>query len=138
MPSRGDILYSRNASVGSACLIKEDKQFCMGQDVCLIRSQKYSGNYLEHLLNSDFILKEVERILIGATIRRINISEIKELKIICPPIRLQKIICETISKSTRKIDLAISKSQQEITAIKEYREALITDLVTGKRSIPKT
>jgi hypothetical protein len=26
--------------------------------------------------------------------------------------------------------------QQEITAIKEYREALITDLVTGKRSLP--
>jgi type I restriction enzyme S subunit len=138
MPMSGDILYSRNASVGAASLIKGDKQFCMGQDVCLIRSQKYSGNYLEHLLNSDFVLKEVERILIGTTIRRINISEIKELRIICPPIRLQKMVCETISKSTSKIDLAISKAQKEISSIKEYREALITDLVTGKRSIPQS
>ena len=32
----------------------------------------------------------------------------------------------------------LSKIKKEITAIKEYREALITDLVTGKRSIHQT
>ena len=48
----------------------------------------------------------------------------------------QKQIVEFIKKEHQIIDLAISKAQQEITAIKEYREALITDLVTGKRQAP--
>ena len=37
---------------------------------------------------------------------------------------------------TEQIDLIISKAQKEISAIKEYRESLITDLVTGKRCLP--
>ena len=41
-------------------------------------------------------------------------------------------------KETTAFDIAISKAQKEIAAIKEYREALITDLVTGKRSISPT
>ena len=45
-PMQGDILYSRNASVGSACYITGDSDFCMGQDVCLIRSKKFNGRYL--------------------------------------------------------------------------------------------
>ncbi len=35
-PKGGDILYSRNASVGSAALVVENDEFCMGQDVCLM------------------------------------------------------------------------------------------------------
>ena len=135
-PINGDILYSRNASVGSACFVDGVTDFCMGQDVCLIRSKKFNGRYLEHVLNSDLILRRVESILIGATIRRINISEIKKLNVPFPPIEIQNLICSKIEISTKIIGTAISKAQQEITAIKEYREALITDLVTGKRSLP--
>jgi hypothetical protein len=36
------------------------------------------------------------------------------------------------------IDVITNKIKKEISAIKEYREALITDLVTGKRSIPQS
>jgi type I restriction enzyme, S subunit len=104
----------------------------MGQDVCLIRSKKYNGQYLEHLLNSDFVLNFVESILIGSTIRRINISDIKCLKVLCPPIEIQSLICEKIVTSTTKIATAISKAQQEISSIKEYREAIITAAITGQ------
>ena len=46
-------------------------------------------------------------------------------------------IVKDIEEGIAKIDLAISKAQQEITSIKEYRDAVITDLVTGKRSVPQ-
>jgi len=46
-------------------------------------------------------------------------------------------IVEFLNEETKIFDLAISKAQKEISSIKEYREALITDLVTGKRSVPK-
>ena len=65
-------------------------------------------------------------------------EKIKELKIAFPSIEEQKVICNYLDKETTAFDIAISKAQKEISAIKEYREALITDLVTGKRSIPQT
>ena len=65
-------------------------------------------------------------------------NEFMSITIIYPPIEEQNLIIEEINKKISSINLAISKAQKEIAAIKEYREALITDLVTGKRSIPQT
>jgi hypothetical protein len=47
---------------------------------------------------------------------------------------LQKVV-QLISQSGNTDELQISEAQKEISSIKEYREALITDLVTGKRSL---
>jgi type I restriction enzyme S subunit len=64
-------------------------------------------------------------------------KELLELNIIIPPLTEQNEIVKQIEKEIRSIDMTIKKTQQEISASKEYREALITDLVMGKRSIPQ-
>ncbi len=66
----------------------------------------------------------------------VNKKTFAELPVLCPPIDEQNQIIDFIKHEVSGINLAISKAQQEITAIKEYREALITDLVTGKRGLP--
>ena len=72
-----------------------------------------------------------------ATVESIEMSDFTNFYLPVPPLEEQQKIIEYISQIFNDIDLAISKAQQEITAIKEYREALITDLVTGKRRIPQ-
>jgi type I restriction enzyme S subunit len=72
------------------------------------------------------------------TLMYVNKQVFAELPILFPPIDEQNQIVDFIRNETTKIDLAISKAQKEIELIKEYRETLITDLVTGKRSIPQT
>ncbi len=42
-----------------------------------------------------------------------------------------------IEEKLNELNMVIEKAQKEISSIKEFREALITDLVTGKRSIPQ-
>jgi type I restriction enzyme S subunit len=49
-----------------------------------------------------------------------------------PTIEEQKRIVEHIKTETRALDIAISKAEREIELIKEYREALIAEAVTGK------
>ena len=46
-------------------------------------------------------------------------------------------IVTVFNQRNNPIRRAIEKAQKEISSIKEYREALITDLVTGKLSIPE-
>lgn len=51
-PRRDDIIYSRNASVGSAARVHDDREICLGQDLCLVRSTEISQDFIEHFLNS--------------------------------------------------------------------------------------
>ena len=71
----------------------------------------------------------------GGVRQAIGFPDVKQLPILLPPIEEQnKIVAEQI-KQTNKINSLIAKAEQEVLSIKEYREALITDLVTGKRSV---
>lgn len=47
----------------------------------------------------------------------------------------QEEICKYINSETRSIDIAISKAEREIELIKEYREAMIAEAVTGKSKL---
>ena len=83
---------------------------------------------------TDFYITEMN----GTTIFNLSLHSLKNTPITIPPKKEQENIVKNINDGVSKINLAISKAQREIAAIKEYRETLITDLVTGKRSIPQT
>lgn len=51
---------------------------------------------------------------------------------ICPPLDEQDSIVSYITKKTAKINTLTSKLQQEIESIKEYKQRLISDVVTGQ------
>jgi type I restriction enzyme, S subunit len=66
-----------------------------------------------------------------------NISQdlIKSLKIPLPLLPEQELLVKLIEKETSQIDSAISKIEQEISLIDEYRTSLIYQAVTGKIQI---
>jgi len=68
-------------------------------------------------------------------IQNLDFNNYMQNMIAIPPAEEQNKIVDSIELESRKIDLAISKAKREISAIKEYRESLITDLVLGKRGI---
>lgn len=72
-----------------------------------------------------------------ATVESIEMKDFTNFSLPIPSIDEQQEIVEFIHQAYQTIDLAISKAQKGIASIKEYREALITDLVTGKRSVPQ-
>lgn len=51
---------------------------------------------------------------------------------ICPPLEEQNAIVNYINEKVVKIDTLTSKLQQEIDSIKEYKQRLISDVVTGQ------
>ena len=69
----------------------------------------------------------------GAKMPRANWNFIGNLKIVLPPIEEQNRIVNYIKTETATIDTAIAKTQKEIELIKEYKEALISEAVMGKK-----
>lgn len=68
----------------------------------------------------------------GSAQPKLTQEALMSLKIIEPPINEQNEIYSFIKKETNKIDTIISKTQQEIELLKEYKTALISEVVTGK------
>jgi type I restriction enzyme S subunit len=62
----------------------------------------------------------------------IGMGDFGRMKITIPPIKEQEEIIKHIIKETARIDTIISKTEQEIELMKEYKTALIIEVVTGK------
>lgn len=136
-PRLGDIIYSRNATVGDAALVTTDVRFCMGQDVCLIRAQKQFPKFLLYLFRSAPLMEQVESLMIGSTFRRINVGQIHAFWICVPPLSEQVAIAAYLDAETAKLDALVSKVEEAIERLQEYRTALITAAVTGKIDVRK-
>lgn len=66
-----------------------------------------------------------------------NISQdtIRKQKIAVPPVEEQKMIADYLGKKCVSIDSSISKAQHQVDLLQEYKQSLITEVVTGKRKV---
>ena len=66
-----------------------------------------------------------------------NISQdvIRKQKIVIPPHPEQTIIASFLDKKCASIDSSISKAQHQVELLQEYKQSLITEVVTGKRKV---
>ncbi len=132
LPVRGDIIYSRNASIGSAARVTDQPPFCMGQDICLVRPSDFRSDFLEFALNSKAVLGQIDSMTVGSTFRRINVDRIRNYWLPQPPHNEQKMIVEYLEQFGARLHRIVGAITSAIEHLTEYRSALITNAVTGK------
>jgi len=91
-------------------------------------------NYVIHAINSKEVNSSAELVSTGTTRIRINLTEIKNLKIPFPPLVIQQKIASFLDHETAKIDTLIAKQEKLIELLKEKRQAVISHTVT--RGLP--
>jgi type I restriction enzyme S subunit len=131
-PVAGDIIYSRNATVGDAALVRTDERFCLGQDVCLIRPSGHDPRFFLYLFRSKPLLQQVESLMIGSTFRRINVSQIKAFWIALPERSEQSAIADFLDSELTRLEHMIEKADTVLSRLQEYRAVLIASAVSGK------
>lgn len=92
-----------------------------------------NGKYFHYLSRSNNYIEEFYRLGRGivADLWTTRFSEMKNLMIPLPSLEEQKEIALFIEKESAKINSLISNLQSEISYIKEYKQRLIADCVTG-------
>ena len=134
-PKRGDIIYSRNASIGIAAYVETDEPFCMGQDVCLITSTAESQLFLAYALNTVGV-DQPEAQKIGSTFSRVNVAQVLELMVPTPHHSVQCELARVFDSMRRDRDHTAHAHTRQIELLQEHRQALITAAVTGELDIP--
>ena len=134
-PLRGDIIYTRNASVGVASFVDTDEPFCMGQDVCLIRSKDEDQRFLTYALNT-LGLDQLEQEKIGSTFTRVNVARIGDLRVPVPSPERQRSIADHLDQRQAMYASLGSTLDRQVALLQERRQALITAAVTGQIDVP--
>jgi type I restriction enzyme S subunit len=135
----GDVLFTRTSEtieeigISSICFQKIKGAVFAG---FLIRFRPNEGNlnknfskyFFRSKIPRTFFVKEMN------LVTRASLSQelLKRLPILLPPIEEQKKIGEFLNKKTNEIDDIVGKTRNEIELLKEYKSALISEVVTGK------
>lgn len=69
------------------------------------------------------------------TVDSVRLYMIQNFLMTVPPKKEQGIICEYIERQESIFNIAISKAQHQVELLQEYKQSLITEVVTGKRKI---
>ena len=83
-----------------------------------------------HLYNSD--LKKILYTLGGGLRQTLRFDELKKFPVPFTTLEEQKEIVEYINKYINEIDGLVSTEQKKIELLKEYRQSLISEVITGK------
>ena len=132
----GDIIYSRNASIGIASYVSTNEPFTMGQDVCLIRSKDQDQRFLTAVLNS-FGIDQLEEMKVGSTFSRVNISQILDLRIPDADPQEQTHIASRLERLEEHHGRLVVRLDRSIDLLKERKQALITAAVTGQLDLAR-
>lgn len=90
------------------------------------------NSFFYELLVSKIIQTQIKREVIGSTIPTISETKILNMKTVLPPnIEIEKIV-QYIEGIKQKFNSIISINKEQIKKLKEYKQVLINEVVTGK------
>jgi type I restriction enzyme, S subunit len=130
----GDLVYAIRGSIGEVAMVPEDLEGAnLTQDAARVAYTRAThGPWLLHALKSAVVFAQLEAGALGATIRGINIRDLKRASIPVPPCPEQQTIAAFLDREIAKIDALGAKVRDAIDRLKELRVALISAAVTGK------
>ena len=127
----GDILMSVRAPVGEVNI--SNKPYAIGRGLCSIKAVNISSGYLWY-----FMMKSKDDFRFysnGTTFDAITINIINNFILTVPSKNEENMIVEFLNKETSKIENLVINIKTVIEKLKEAKQSLISEAVTGKIEI---
>jgi type I restriction enzyme S subunit len=125
----GDVLFGKLRPYLEKVYISKINGFCTGE---FLNFKEFGGDklYLYYFLFSHGFIEVVNSSTYGAKMPRAEWDFIKNLKIPTPPSKEQQAIAAFLDTQCTSIDGIISKMEQQVEILKQYKTSLITETVT--------
>ena len=132
---KGDVLLNiTGGSIGRCYFVTDEFEDAnVNQHVCIVRpNELIMTEYLYYILSSEIGQLQIDLCQTGGNREALNFEQLKKFLFALPSIEEQTKIISKIQKKKHTIDDTILKSLEEIELLKEYKTALISEVVTGK------
>ena len=136
----GDLVYAIRGSIGDVETVPEELDGAnLTQDAARVAyTSATHGRWLLYALRSRTVFSQLEAGALGATIRGINIRDLKRALIPVPPRCEQEQIASFLDSETARLDSLSAQIRKAIDHLNELRTALISAAVTGKIDVRET
>lgn len=133
----GDILFVKTGSTyGKTSLVnKLPMEATINPQIVVFKDIKVNNHFLYYLLTNDIVQMQVSLTVGGSTIPTLSQDNILNYVIPVAPKNEQDEIANYLDKKCKSIDSSISKAQHQVELLQEYKQSLITEVVTGKRKV---
>jgi type I restriction enzyme S subunit len=135
---RNDIVFAIRGAVGACAMVPEEVEGAnITQDVARVSPlPSVDPSWLLYALKSRTLQQQAESRIVGATIRGINIRDLKRVRVPVPTLADQQRRAEALGHAQVHRDQVFARRQRQRDLLVERRQALITAAVTGELAIP--
>ena len=100
-PQRGDVLFSKDGTVGKVHVVTTDRPFAVLSSLAILRPihGEVDAAYLGHALRSPQVLDDALRKKTGSAIRRIVLADLKRVNVPLPSLPEQRRIAEVLDRA---------------------------------------
>lgn len=114
---RGDVLITKDGTIGIPCVVDTDREFSFFVSVALVKPQRdiLDGPFLACALRSPYLQERMRERSRGDMIRHLVLREIRDLMVPVPPLSDQRRIAAYVGDLQTKAD-ALKRLQTETTA----------------------
>lgn len=133
-----DILLAKRGEIGKSYLVPKcnDPMTLAPNTYLLITDKTKVDNKCLFYFFQSYVGVEILRLLNkSTTLGALYKDDVKSINLPLAPLTEQKEIASYLDKRCASIDASISKAQREIELLQEYKQSLITEVVTGKRKV---
>jgi type I restriction enzyme S subunit len=138
----GDIIIGMDGSkVGKnyVRIKKNDLPLLLHQRMCRVRvNDSNDSKFVEYWIGSDIFKYYIDISKTDPMIPHITQKNIFDFCVTLPPISEQEHIVSYLDEKTSQIDKTIDIEKNKIELLKEYRQSLISNVVTGKINISES
>lgn len=136
-PQAGDIVFSREGSIGRSVILHEGN-ICLGQRVMLLSCNEVLlfNRYCQAALSSPYAWKLYRAANIGTGVKHINVSMIKTLLVPIPPLAEQRRIVERVDELMPLVEeygkLEDAREEMDASLPGRLRKSVLQTAVQGR------
>lgn len=133
MVKKGDIFMAQRGSLGKAALVREDiGDATINPSLVLLNSIAMNEVFLYYYLVSSSCLAYIDLLNTATAVPMISQNQIENIFVPIPSGKEQIQIADYLDRKTKEIDETTIMVSTQISDLKSYKSALITEAVTGK------
>lgn len=132
-PENGDLLLSKNGTIGVPKLVDWDWEFSIFVSLCLLKFKStLTPEYSEFYFKSHEIKEQIFGLIKQSTVINLHLDKIQNFWFCIPPLEEQYKIVNYLNEKIDTLECLIENAELTIRLAQERRTALISAAVTGK------
>lgn len=135
----GDLLVTIRGSFGAVAIVPAEIDGAnITQDTARVApSARADARYLRHALRSSGARRQIGERVRGTGVKGLNIYDLKRIVVPFPPPAEQRRLADILDAAERKATAVCAKVDELAVTLTEYRDALITEAVTGQLDVAR-